>query len=171
MIIYATDSKKVKWPKLDSHDPDSEKYYGISYYPESRANSTSYTKDVDLVVTSVNNGCMYACTSGGVSASAEPTIPTVENNTFADGDVEWKCLPLTTVLGVGDIIDISTWTGDTGVTFTLPTINGGIATEVKVTAIPANVSSFTITNEFEVLYATGKREKRQKSLIITVEEL
>jgi len=171
-IIYADDSGPVKWPKSDRHDPDSEKFYQIDYYPSLRANSTRYTKGADVVVFSVDNGCMYECVSGGISDTSEiATVPTIEGENFADADVEWKCKPLTTLLSKNDTITLSEWTGDTDVTFSDKSVINGKTTEVKILTIPDNVTSFTITNEVEILYSTGKTEKRNKSLIISVKEL
>ena len=171
-IIYADDSGPVKWPKTDRHDPDSEKFYKIDYYPEVRANLTRYTKGVDVVVFSPDNGCMYECISGGISDSVElATVPTLEGESFLDADVEWNCKILNTLLGNGDSITASTWTGDIGVVFLDDAIISSKSAEVKVTSIPENVSTFTITNEIDITYANGKTEKRQKSLIIPVKEL
>jgi len=170
-IIYADDSGPVKWPKSDRHDPDSEKFYQIDYFPTARASSVSYTKGVDVVVFPDDNGCMYECTSGGISASIAPDPITIEGDSFEDNDVEWKCKPLTTLLSKNDTITLSSWTGDTDVTFSDESVINGKTTEVKVLTIPDNVTGFTITNEVEILYSTGKTEKRQKSLIISVKEL
>ena len=170
MIVYAHDDKPVKWPKEDSHDPDNESYYYISYKPEVRVDSTAYVKGVDVMIPPTDNGCMYVCISGGTSASTIPNIPTIEGGVFYDGDVTWKCKPFTTRLGSADSISSSVWTGDVGVTLTLDAIVGG-TTEVKVTAVPSGVTSFTITNEIGILLASGKTEKRQKTIIIPVKEL
>jgi len=172
-IIYADDSGPVKWPKSDRHDPDSEKFYQIDYYPSLRANSTRYTKGADVVVFSVDNGCMYECVSGGISDTSEiATVPTIEGENFADADVEWNCKSLTTLLGTGDTITTSTWSGDVGVVFSDDAIIlGGKSTELKVIGIPENVTSFTITNEISITYSSGRTEVRNKSLIISVKEL
>ena len=172
-IIYADDSGPVKWPKSDRHDPDSEKVYVIDYYPSVRENSTRYTKGLDVVVFSLDNGCMYECVSGGISDVSElAIIPTVEGENFDDADVEWKCQPLTTLLGKNDTITTSTWSGGTGVVLSDDAIIlVGKSTEVKVIGIPEGVTSFTITNEIGITYSSGKTEIRNKSLIISVKEL
>ena len=171
MIIFSYDDKKVKWPKSDSHDPDSEKYYGITFYPDARANSTAYKKDVDVIVPPTDNGCMYVCASGGISAASAPTFATEEGEDTTDGDVTWRCYPLTTKLDTGDSITTATWTGDTDVTLADAGIQGGTKVYVKVTAIPDNVSQFEISVKYTITRVDAKEEIFNKTLVIPVKEL
>ena len=171
IIIFSNDSGKIKWPKADSHDPDSEKYYYITFYPATRANSTAYTKGVDVVVPATNNGCMYVCTSGGISGSSAPTFATIEGEETTDGDVTWTCYPLTAKLGPSDSITAATWTGDTGVTLTDDGISGGTIVYVKVTSVPSNVSSFEITVAYTITRSDARTEIFNKTLVIPIKEL
>ena len=171
MIIFANGDSKVKWPKCDSHDPDEEKLYNLHYRAPTRIDSTSYKKDVDFIILPTDNGCMYVCTSGGISAAAIGSFKTVEGEFTEDGDVTWKCIPLGSLLGFGDTISASAWTADTGVTITGPLIYGSIETEIKVTDVPDGINSFELTNTCDILYSTGKTEKRQRTIVVTVKEL
>lgn len=170
-IIYSDDSAPISWPTTDSHDPNSKKYYYIDYRPVARANSTAYTKGLDVIVPSVFNGCMYECISGGTSAAVEPTFTTDEGKIITDGDVKWKCKPYSARLGIGDTITVSTWTGDTGVTTSNPLIISNIVTGVRVDAVPTGVKKFNLTNHITILRVSGKTEEFEKTLVITIKEL
>lgn len=171
MVIYSTNQGPIKWPKDDSHDPDSEVIYTLDYFLPVRADSKAYIQGIDVVVPITPNGCMYECVSGGISNDTLPVLSTNEGKSFDDGDVKWRTLPLLTQLSYGDVISSSVWTGDTDVVLTADTITDNIATSIKVTAVPAGVTSFTITNTVEILYLSGDTEKRQKSIIIPIKEL
>jgi hypothetical protein len=169
-IIYSEDSGQIYWPDTDLHDPNSEKDYYISYRPPVRQSNKAYVKDVDVVILSVDNGCMYECVSGGISASSPPTFNTIEGGYTDDGTVRWKCKPLISKLKDGDTITTSTWTGDTGVTLTNPDIIGD-STVVKVTATPSGATSFKITNRVVITRSNGRTETFDKTLVIPIAEL
>jgi hypothetical protein len=171
MIIYSDDSGPIIWPLNDNHDPLSSKDYTISYRPQVRVSGKEYVKGVDIVIPAVSNGCMYVCTSGGLSASSEPVMGTTEGGYTDDGTVRWQCKPLISKLMAGDIITTSAWTGDTGVTLSSPAIINDIATITKVTAVPATAKTFTITNHITVLRTSGRTEEFYKSIIITIKTL
>lgn len=171
-IIYSSNNKPIKYPKLDSHDPSNERYYTLSYFPLIRANSTVYVKGIDVVVPTIDNGCMYECVSSGTSSATTPVLSTVEEGNIEDGDVTWLCKPLTTLLGFGDRITASLWeVDDVNITLSNDNIVDNVITEVKVADVPSTTDVFTLTNTIDILYASGKIEKRQKSIIIPVTEL
>lgn len=171
-IIYADDSGPIIWPLTEYHDPESKKYYYIDYMPETRQNSKAYIKDVDLIIPSTFNGCMYQCVSGGISAPSSPTFTTLEGGTVTDGDVKWKTKPYSGKLLPGDVISSSIWTGDTGVTFTNPSlILNGITAACRVDSVPAGAKKFTITNHIVINRATGRVEEFEKSLIVSIKQL
>ena len=44
-----------------------------------------------IVIPTVNNGLWYECTTAGTSGASQPTWPTTEGQTVADGTVTWTC--------------------------------------------------------------------------------
>lgn len=172
-ITYADTSGPIYWPEEDAHDPDSKKYYYITYRPETRQNSKEYIKGVDVVLPQTANGCLYECVSGGISASTPPTFLTKENGTTEDGDVLWKCKPANTLLKSGDVITSSTWSGPAWVTIDNDTtlINNSI-TACRVTAVttPTGTTTMTLTNHILVTRSSGRLEELERSLIITIAE-
>lgn len=170
MIIYSGDKDKEYWPETESHDPDSEVDYSIFYFLPEHVTSKAYTKGIDLIIPPVSNGCMYECVSGGITGSTVPVFPTKEGGKFEDGDVTWRTLPLTTRLGYGDTFT-STWTGSTDVILQDDIVVDNKYATVKVVAVPLDTSTFEITNTITIIYATGRTEIRQKTLVIPIKEL
>lgn len=169
-ILYSDDSSKITWPEDDLHDPNSEKDYYISYRPPVRQSNKAYVKGVDVVIPTVDNGCMYECVSGGISSASPPTFDTTEGKYTDDGTVKWKCKPLISRLKTGDSISLSTWIGGTGVTLSADAIIGD-TTVTKVTGVPVGATSFEITNRITILRANGRTEKFDRTLVIKVLEL
>lgn len=170
-MIYSTNGGPQEWPEDDAHDPDSEVEYAIYWGLPIRRDSTSYKKGVDTVLPSVSNGCMYECVSGGITDAAEPYMETREGKKFDDGDVKWKTLPQNARMGHGDIISTSEWESDIGVVISATSIVDDIYTRARITSVPIDLTSFTLTNTATILYANGDTEKRVKSLIIPIKEL
>jgi hypothetical protein len=170
-ILYVDDSGPIIWPDTDSHDINSKKFYYINYRPSTRINSTEYIKGVDVIIPSTSNGCMYECVSGGISAISEPIFDTTEGKFVVDGTVKWKCKPFLARLGSADVITISSWTGDVGVTTSSPIILNNIATGVRVDSAPSTVKKITITNHITVLRSSGRTEEFEKSIIIPIKTL
>lgn len=171
--MYSDDSGPIYWPDEDSHDPDSKKYYEITYRPPTRQNNTTYVKGVSVVIPATPNGCMYECISGGTSGASIPTWLTLENGTTEDGDVKWKCKPYNAKLETGDTISESTWTVDSWVTTDNPVSFDGNATATRVSAmtVPTGSTTFTLTNHITVVRASGRTEEFEKSLIIPIRSL
>jgi len=168
-IIYTDDTGPLVLSALDTHDPDSSKYYYLNYRPGTRVSSKEYVKGVDIAIPLVSNGCMYECISGGISDLVEPIFTTISGKvTTETGGVQWKCKPLTSRLSTGDSITLSTWTGSTGVILSDQIIIANIATGVEVTSVPATLKTFTLTNTITVLRVTGRTEVFDKSIIIPV---
>lgn len=67
-------------------DPDKHKAWGAGAWQA----DTVYSVD-NIVKPTVENGYLYRCTSGGTSASSEPSWPTTFGNTVSDGGVTWEC--------------------------------------------------------------------------------
>jgi len=174
MIVYSKDNAKQKWPGSDQHDPDSIKDYAILYRPPEREDNREYIQGVDVVTAPVPNGCMYECVSGGISAPEPPAeFPTVEGETFHDGDVEWLCLAIRSRLSPGDHISASSWVAShEDITLMDPIIfNNDTATAVLVADVPADLKEFEITNTIEVDRVSGRHERFDKTLIVKVKSL
>lgn len=168
-IVYGSGRGPASWPATDSHDPNSKRYYRIDYRPPVWTANTPMVLNVNVVVPTVDNGCMYECSSGGRTAFLEPTTwPTIEDGTVTDNDVEWTCVPRTSVLRSGDVITASTWTGDDGCLFDNPSIVDQIATKVRLYGVPGNVDSVTITNHITILRVNGDIEELDRSIILPV---
>lgn len=167
-IIYTDDSGPLTLTELDSHDPNSQKYYYLHYKPDTRSPSKEYTKGVDIIIPAVSNGCMYECVSGGISALVEPIFETVAGKITIDNTVQWKTKPLVTRLLTGDVITSSTWASDVGVTTTSGVILNDIATGIKVTSVPATAKSFKLTNTITIQRASLRVETFDKSIIVPI---
>ena len=57
------DASQVVWPVTDCHDVLSKRDYILYYRPDAHSTSKAYTKDIDYIIPSVPNGCMYVCAS------------------------------------------------------------------------------------------------------------
>lgn len=168
MILYAKGKGPVRWPASDSHDPDSKRFYRMDYVPATWTANTPVIDSVDVVIPTVDNGCMYECVSGGRTNATEPTWATVEDESTTDNDVEWKCLPRNSVLKTGDAITVSTWTGDTGCTFDNESIIDGKATKARLTAVPAGAETVTITNHVTISRLSGDVEEIERSILLRI---
>lgn len=155
------------------YDPDSKVFYSRSYRPPTRASNTEYIEGVDLVIPSTPNGFMYECSSGGISASSEPTFTAQKGKITTDGTVKWKAVPYSLLLHTGDIIKAasSTWSGTNSETIDSEEIVDSIQTKFRLTAVPADATSATIVNSFTVTRANGDEEEFDRTLIISVKEL
>lgn len=167
-IIFAKSKGPVRWPTWDSHDPDAKRFYRMEYAPPEWTANTPVTENVHIAIPTVDNGCMYVCTSGGTTGLTEPVWGTVEDETTKDNDVEWTCYPRNSVLKNGDSVTVSTWAGDTGCTFDNASTIDGIATKVRLTAVPADTDAVTITNHVTITRLNGDVEEIDRSLYIPI---
>lgn len=71
-----------------SYTPNQDTH--IYFSAAAWAASTAYTVG-QRVRPTTRNGHVYECTTGGTSAAAEPTWPTTDGATVADGTVVWTC--------------------------------------------------------------------------------
>ena len=155
-------------------DPDSRLFFSFIWRPNNWAPTTVYRQAGDnselgdLVTPVSPNGYIAACISSGLSDASEPTLGTQKGATVTDGGCLWKMLPDDCEIFPGDTIDTATWTTDPAtVTVGLDAVESNI-TVVKGTDIPAGVTSFTLTCELDVTRASGKVEKLQRSIKVTV---
>ena len=171
MIIYANDSGIIDYPDTSLHDPNSQVFYSMVYRPNFRSNNTSYIQDADVIIPITDNGCMYECVSGGISASADFTFPTLEGKAFDDGTVKWRTLPYSAKLGYGDVISSSTWSSSVGVTLGSTLIASTNMTMCKVLSVAPELKSFILTNTTQVTRSSGLTEQFDRSVRIKVAQL
>ncbi|MEX0725983.1 MAG: hypothetical protein WD065_06920 [Planctomycetaceae bacterium] len=69
-------------------------------------NSTAYTVG-QWVKPTLDNACLYLCTSGGTSGGTEPIWPTKTGNTISDGAITWECYQVSEKL----LVSLFTHTG------------------------------------------------------------
>lgn len=159
-------SETVRWPTF--HDPDDKRHYELPYRPPIHAVSTryrvgNYTKPI------TDNGCIYECTSGGISAASGTVFLTVEDGATTDGDVTWICHPDTCILKEGDSITVSTWES-TGSTIDSDSIVDNYTTTARLTAVPTGASSVTLTNHVTISRVDLSTEEIDRSIIIRIRE-
>jgi hypothetical protein len=172
MIIYSQDNGPIIYPKDILHDPNSNKFYRIDWKPPVRESSRAYIKDLDVVIPPVNNGCMYECISGGITASTDIVFDTIEGRSTIDGDVKWRCIPYTSKIAYTDTIIESSWVADDPeIILTNNVILNASATYIRVDYVPATKKYFIITNTVKVLRSSGLEERFDKSIKVGVLQL
>ena len=184
MIIFSDNSGPIIWPVTDAYDPNNKRYFYINYMPKTRVNLSAYTADVDIIIPSIFNGCMYVCKQGGISNSTEPVFDTREGSITLDGTCKFKCIPYDALLSPGDTITASSWFSDTGVVLTNSTTISGITTGIRLEAVPTiqvinnlgvmitlPIKTVVITNHISVTRSSGRQEEFDKSLVIKVKDL
>lgn len=168
-ILYADRSKPFKYPY--KYDPQDKKFHSFSYRPPVWEPSKEVIKDVSLYVPTVSNGCMYPCSSGGITGATEPVWSTIEGAATADNDVEFTAKPLDSLLAEGDSITYSAWAHDTGVVIDSEAIIEGILTKFRLTAVPIDVKSVQLVNHITVQRVNGDLEEFDSTIIIQVSSL
>lgn len=130
------------------HDRDSKRLIGIIYKPATWVTGTVYYKrsddDYDVALPTVFKGLYFKVNNPGLSGGTEPVWPTTIGATVTDGGITWEAVGYNLMLPTVTI-STSTFTASDGVTLTSPTNTAG-TTQVMVSAVPAGVASFTITN-------------------------
>ena len=178
MAIHLSDaSGPIKWPKTDNHDPQSKKYYFLTYRPNQWEPGTEYVKDSGVVVPLLGNGCLYVCVQSGISGGTEPVWSTQTGKIITDGTTKWKVTIDTSILRPGDEITSSTWTASEGVTLnatTLGTILNNRITAVRVDSVDPTLTSFSITNTVTITRSTFlpvSTEEYERTIIIPVKNI
>jgi hypothetical protein len=174
-FIYDVDQTKPLKPKI-VHDPDESVYYTLRYRApiwasETEKKQASAIDDVgDIVMPTVRNGFYAECISSGITGTTEPTWGSAVNEQVTDGTVTWKMLTDYFELESGDVISSSSWTADdVGVVMDNDGTSNGDA-YVRVTAVPAGATSFTLTNELTILRGIGTTEIINRSITIKIKE-
>ena len=171
MIIYSNDTGPIIFSPDERHDPDSKKFYRLDYRPPVRLSSSSYIKDKDVVILSIDDGCMYECVSGGRTFPTEPEFSTVASNLTKDGTVIWKTIPYSSRLSYNDTIVESTWTSNEDIILTNSILVDGSSTLIRVDYVNPSLEQFTITNHIVVEREDSLVEEFDKSLTIQVAQL
>lgn len=146
----------------------------MEYAPPVWTANTPVVENVHIVLPTTDNGCMYVCASGGTTGLIEPNWLTVEDENTTDNDVAWLCYPRNSVLKDGDAIaspderPASTWAGDTGCEFDNSSTIDGIATKVRMIAVPTGADAVTITNHVIITRKNGDIEEIDRSLYIPI---
>lgn len=145
MIYSATAKGGFKMPA--PFDPNSKKYTGVIYIPDTWAATHVYYMDdyrYDIVIPTVFKAKYYKVVQPGKSGATEPAWPSAIGEQVTDGDVIWECVAYD-LIPPTDTISTSTFTASDGVTLTGASISGG-KTQVKISAVPTGVTQFTVTN-------------------------
>ncbi len=151
----------------EPHDPNATLDYTFLYKPEAHQTSWQYSKG-DVVLPPVFAGFYMECVDSGISGSTAPTFTEDQGDTVVDGTVLWKAREYDFLLDPAETIQVdgmggylSTWTATNGVTIINPTATG-IATKIWVSAVPAGVTKFSLTNSFET--TSGRIDDRTMNI-------
>jgi hypothetical protein len=79
----------------------------------------------------------------GRTGSKEPTFPSIIDDVVTDGSIVWKCAALSTGSLRSTIVGVPSWTGDSGITISSPSVDG-----LKATAM---ISSGSDGVDYQVL--------------------
>jgi len=130
------------------HDKDSIRPVGIIYRPEVWAQNTVYyarsADDYDIVLPTVFKGLYFKATNPGKSGTTEPTWPTTVGETVTLDGIVWEAVAYN-LLPPTESITSSSWVASDSVTLTAPSFTAN-STQTVISAVPAGVSMFTITN-------------------------
>lgn len=139
MITYAATDKGPL--KVQGYvDPSDVTIVLVHYAPPDFAIDTVYHEG-DIVKPSVDTGYYYVCTTSGKSAGVEPTwASSVTSGTAVFAARSWDLY-----LSYAETLISSSWAADNGVTLISSSFSDS-STNIKISAIPALVTSFTITN-------------------------
>lgn len=171
MIIYSSDTGPLYYPGEEYHDPESKRYYNLTYKPPVWSSNIAYVRHLDIVRPSVHNGCMYECLSGGRSSPLEPVFSTFVGDIIEDGNVIWRCLEYNAKLWPADEITESEWLSDDDITLSHSLLINNSATMVRVDAVNPTLDYFKITNRITIAREFGGVEQFDKSFIIKVKQL
>jgi hypothetical protein len=146
-MIYPANAKGP-FRVMGYHDKDSKRLIGLIYRPDIWVANTVYyahsEDDYAVIIPTVFKGLYFKANNPGKSGTTEPTWPTDVGNTVTDNGVIWEAVRYNLLPPTVDILT-STFVASDGVTLANP-ISTPSTTQVTITAVPASVTSFTITN-------------------------
>jgi hypothetical protein len=169
-ILYDKGLTKIEYPF--PHDPQEEKIYTFSYRPLKWAENSEAIKGCTVISPPTPTGFVYECVSSGITSAllSQPDFATFEGDQFSDNTVEWKTVSDNSMLRDGDQVTGSLWMID-GFTIDASIIDGH-STVVKVTQVNPNTDGLVeLTNQIEVLRASGATEIFNRTIIIEVGDL
>jgi len=149
-------------------DPSDVTVVTIYWGAPAFATATVYHED-DICRPTTDNGYYYKCITDGVSGATEPATWSQTEQTT--GTAVFEAIPYdlwvlpSEQLQTQDLELASVWAATNDVTLTNP-LNDLVATSVVVSAIPAGVTEFELTNT--VRKSTG--EKLSKTMLYRVNE-
>jgi len=167
--LYSDGSKPYKYPY--NHDPQEKKYYSFAYRPATWSAGLEVVQGVDVLIPLISHGLLHECVSGGITGSTEPPWATTEDEFTTDNTAKFQAKPLVLMLATGDTITASTWSHDVGVIIDNESIVNDIVTKFRLTGVPIDAKSITITNQVSVLRSSGDEEEFERSIIIPIKTL
>jgi hypothetical protein len=146
-MIYAATAKSP--PRVPGTiDPDSTRIIGLIYRPATWVTATVYyargADDYDIVIPTVFKGMYFKATNPGKSGATEPVWPTTIGGTVTDGGIVWEAVAYNLMVP-SETITASTWSATDGVVMSGSSFTGS-TTQAMIASIPANISSFSVTN-------------------------
>jgi hypothetical protein len=150
------------------YDKDSKKVVGLVFRPNAWSANTVYyyrsSSDYDVVVPTVFKGLYYKVINPGMSGATEPVWSTTVDDIVTDNGIQWQAVAYN-LMPPTESITASTWAASNSVTTASPSFTAN-TTQVKITAVPAGVDSFTLTNH----YVKSNGEEDDVTLLFKVAE-
>jgi hypothetical protein len=167
MLIFHTGQSAVKYPH--KHDPNEKVYYSFGWGVQPWLAGLECLVD-DVRRPSIPNGFYYVCEDPGVSGNTEPDWDNTAGSLTVDNTVGWRAIPYDVMLRHGDTFT-STWSVNHQDIILDETGSDNGITWVRVSNVPDDLLSFTLSNRIVVSQADGKSPQYERSMVIKVKEL
>lgn len=116
----------------------------------SNNNRSTPVSSGDTIVPATPNGRLYKCTTAGTTASGEPTWPTTDGATVADGTAVWT--EQTTAIEAGTFTEVANAGAYTRPTLNPSTANWAATNGAGTTTNPSSGTSGTTSNNGTIAY-------------------
>ena len=186
-ILYTSRKTPLKWPTSSPFNISDKKILTIDYRPKTYSTSEAYVPGIDVVQSTVYNGCYFTPSNPGISGVTEPTWSTDPLIPTTDGTIVWVASPDILPIRQGDIITTSTWSciaqGSNynpttltspivGFTFTSPSIISSTTTQTTLaTSLLSLLSPITIINHITITRVGGFTEEMDVPIYLTTTNL